>query len=70
MSNLTNLQTLPRFIVSKGGGSRIGELKNISNLQGVLSISKLHEIVKVEDASDANLKNKQKWVKLEKLVSF
>ena len=64
VDNLTKLQTLSRFIVSKSGGPRIGELKNLSDLQGVLSISKLHEIVKVEDASGANLKNKQKLEEL------
>ena len=65
VDNLTNLQTLSRFIVSKSGGPGIGELKNLSDLQGVLSISKLHEIAKVEDAGDANLKNKRK---LEELI--
>ena len=65
VGNLSNLQTLSRFIVDKSGGPGIGELKNLSDLQGVLSISKLHEIVKVEDASGANLKNKQKLEELE-----
>ncbi|CBI35141.3 unnamed protein product, partial [Vitis vinifera] len=60
IGNLTNLQILPRFIVSKTGGSGIGELKNCSNLQGVLSIFGLHEIMSVKDARDANLKDKQK----------
>ena len=64
VGNLTNLQTLSRFIVDKSGGPGIGELKNLSNLQGVLSISKLHEIAKIEDASGANLKNKQKLEEL------
>ena len=64
VGNLTNLQTLSKFIVSKSGGSRIGELKNLSSLQGMLSISKLHEIVNVKDARDANLKNKQKMVEI------
>ena len=65
VDNLTKLQTLLRFIVSKSGGPGIGELKTLSDLQGVLSISKLHEIAKVEDASDANLKKK---IKLEELI--
>ncbi|RVW70276.1 putative disease resistance RPP13-like protein 1 [Vitis vinifera] len=42
-SNLTNLQVLTRFIVSKSRGVGIDELKNCSNLQGVLSISSLQE---------------------------
>lgn len=46
--------------MSKNGRSRIGELKNCSNLQGALSISGLHEIVNVKDAREANLKDKQK----------
>ncbi|KAL6327951.1 hypothetical protein AAG906_031295 [Vitis piasezkii] len=43
LSNLTNLQVLTRFIVSKSRGVGIEELKNCSNLQGVLSISGLQE---------------------------
>lgn len=62
--NVTNLQTFSKFIVSKSGGLGIGELKNLLNLQGVLSIYGLHEIVNVKDARDANLKDKQKIVEL------
>ena len=61
VDNLINLKTLSKFIVGKSGGSRTRELKNLSNLQGVISICQLHEIVKIEYASDANLKIKQKW---------
>ncbi|KAJ9685429.1 hypothetical protein PVL29_017458 [Vitis rotundifolia] len=60
LSNLTNLQVLTRFIVSKSRGVGIEELKNCSNLQGVLSISGLQEVVDVGDARAANLKDKKK----------
>ena len=60
VDNLINLKTVSKFIVGKSGGSGIRELKNLLNLQGVISICQLHEIVKVEHASDANLKIKQK----------
>nr|CAN67336.1 hypothetical protein VITISV_004414 [Vitis vinifera] len=60
LSNLTNLQVLTRFIVSKSRGVGIEELKNCSNLQGVLSISGLQEVVDVGEARAANLKDKKK----------
>ena len=60
LSNLTNLQVLTKFIVSKSRGVGIEELKNCSNLQGVLSISGLQEVVDVGDARAANLKDKKK----------
>ncbi|XP_019080014.1 putative disease resistance RPP13-like protein 1 [Vitis vinifera] len=59
-SNLTNLQVLTRFIVSKSRGVGIDELKNCSNLQGVLSISSLQEVVDVGEARAPNLKDKKK----------
>ena len=61
VDNLINLKIMSKFIVEKSEGSGISELKNLSNLQRVISICQLHEIVKVEYASDVNLKNKQKW---------
>ena len=60
LSNLTNLQVLTRFIVSKSRGVGIDELKNCSNLQGVLSISSLQEVVDVGEARAPNLKDKKK----------
>ena len=50
--------------MSKSGGLGIRELKNLLNLQGVLSIYGLHETVNVKDARDANLKDKRKIVEL------
>ena len=43
IGNLKALRTLLKFIVSKGSGSRITVLRNLSKLQGKLSISGLHK---------------------------
>ncbi|GLT25988.1 hypothetical protein SLA2020_010830 [Shorea laevis] len=53
IGGLTNLLTLPKFVV--GGGLRLGELKNLKQLQGDLLISNLHKVSDFRDASEANL---------------
>ncbi|CBI35128.3 unnamed protein product, partial [Vitis vinifera] len=58
MGSLTNLQTLSKFIVGKGNGSSIQELKHLLDLQGELSIQGLHNARNTRDAVDACLKNK------------
>eukprot|EP00261_Vitis_vinifera_P032029 XP_019073272.1 PREDICTED: putative disease resistance RPP13-like protein 1 [Vitis vinifera] len=58
MGCLTNLQTLSKFIVGKGNGSSIQELKHLLDLQGELSIQGLHNVRNTRDAVDACLKNK------------
>ncbi|KAL6327646.1 hypothetical protein AAG906_022209 [Vitis piasezkii] len=58
MGSLTNLQTLSKFIVGKGNGSSIQELKHLLDLQGELSIQGLHNVRNTRDAMDACLKNK------------
>ncbi|KAL6327974.1 hypothetical protein AAG906_031318 [Vitis piasezkii] len=58
MGCLTNLQTLSKFIVGKGNGSSIQELKHLLDLQGELSIQGLHNLRNTRDAVDACLKNK------------
>ncbi|GKV39995.1 hypothetical protein SLEP1_g47679 [Rubroshorea leprosula] len=53
IGGLTNLLTLPKFVL--GGGLRLGELKNLKQLQGDLLISNLHKVSDFRDASEANL---------------
>ncbi|XP_038970849.1 putative disease resistance protein RGA3 [Phoenix dactylifera] len=58
IEKLTKLQIfLGRYKVQGGIG---GVLKNLVNLQGFLSISGLRNVVNIEDARDACLKNKHK----------
>ncbi|KAJ9685340.1 hypothetical protein PVL29_017389 [Vitis rotundifolia] len=60
ISNLTNLQTLSKYIVGENNSSRIRELKNLQDLRGKLSISGLHNVVDSQDAVDAKLEEKHK----------
>ncbi|GLT97978.1 hypothetical protein SLE2022_155160 [Rubroshorea leprosula] len=55
MGRLTNLMTLSKFIIGKDGGLRLGELKNLKQLQGNLLILDLHKVSDFRDASEANL---------------
>ncbi|GLT47457.1 hypothetical protein SLA2020_211550 [Shorea laevis] len=55
MGRLTNLLTLPKFIIGKDGGLKLGELKNLKHLQGKLLILDLHNVSNFQDASEANL---------------
>lgn len=59
--NLTSLQLLTDFVVCKNrnSGSYISELGKFSYLRSTLSISKLENVVKAEDASKAELKCKK-----------
>eukprot|EP00268_Persea_americana_P060999 TRINITY_DN7655_c0_g1_i5.p1 TRINITY_DN7655_c0_g1~~TRINITY_DN7655_c0_g1_i5.p1 ORF type:complete len:1057 (-),score=191.91 TRINITY_DN7655_c0_g1_i5:214-3384(-) len=59
MGKLTSLQTLTKFIVGKKTGYGIEELKDMINLRGEIRILNLENVVKVEAARQANLKNKQ-----------
>ncbi|KAJ6302909.1 hypothetical protein OIU77_016906 [Salix suchowensis] len=54
IGNLTNLHTLPKFIIGKGLGIR--ELMKLSHLQGQLNITGLHNVVDVQDTELAILK--------------
>ncbi|XP_043698573.1 putative disease resistance protein RGA3 [Telopea speciosissima] len=62
---LTNLQTLSTFIVGKETGCGIGELKNMMSLRGSLSLSRLENVDKIEEACEARLFDKQHIQKLE-----
>ncbi|XXG41234.1 hypothetical protein AAC387_Pa01g1742 [Persea americana] len=60
IGRLTSLQKLKEFKVGKEIGYRINELKDMIHLQGSLCISELENVVNVEEAKEALLKNKQK----------
>ncbi|XP_021281483.1 putative disease resistance protein RGA1 isoform X2 [Herrania umbratica] len=58
IGNLKNLQILSKFIVGRGSGSAVSELRGLLHLRGELSISGLENVVDIQDASKANLKDK------------
>ncbi|GLT33431.1 hypothetical protein SLA2020_080250 [Shorea laevis] len=55
ISNLTSLVTLSKFIVGDARGPRVKDLKNLSGLQGQLSILDLQNVVAANEAKEANL---------------
>ncbi|GLT87917.1 hypothetical protein SLE2022_059690 [Rubroshorea leprosula] len=55
INNLTNLVTLPKFIIGNGRGLRVKDLKNLLCLRGQLSIVNLHYVLDARDAREANL---------------
>ncbi|XP_077237406.1 putative disease resistance protein RGA3 [Tasmannia lanceolata] len=71
IGKLTSLQTLPKFKVCKESGCQIGELKNMRNIKGRLElknmrnikgrleISGLEDVQNIEEAKEANLKDKK-----------
>ncbi|XP_028093119.1 putative disease resistance RPP13-like protein 1 [Camellia sinensis] len=59
MGQLTSLQTLSNYIVSKGNGFMIRELGNSIHLRGALCISGLDNVVDVVDAKAPKLYEKQ-----------
>ncbi|XP_077239417.1 putative disease resistance protein RGA3 [Tasmannia lanceolata] len=64
IGKLTSLQTLPKFKVCKESGCQIGELKNMRNIKGRLEISGLEDVQNIEQAKEANLKDKKYLNKL------
>ncbi|XVE74188.1 hypothetical protein DITRI_Ditri11bG0178800 [Diplodiscus trichospermus] len=58
IGNLINLKQLSKFIVGKGNGHRITELKGLSHLRGQLSLFELQNVAAIRDARVANLKEK------------
>ncbi|CDP21729.1 unnamed protein product [Coffea canephora] len=59
IDQLTSLQTLSKVVVSKHGGFRLNDLGNLSVLAGSLAILELQNVTNVQEARDANLKNKR-----------
>ncbi|KAJ9685851.1 hypothetical protein PVL29_017787 [Vitis rotundifolia] len=59
MDQLKSLQKLPNFIVGQKGGFRSGGLRKLSEIRGRLEISKMENVVGVEDALQANMKDKK-----------
>ena len=56
---LKSLQQFPYVIVGKESGFGIGGLRGLSEIRGVLQISKMENVVRVEDALQANVKDKR-----------
>lgn len=56
---LRSLQQLPYVIVAKESGFGIGGLSGFSDIRGVLEISKMENVVRAEDALQANMKDKR-----------
>ncbi|XP_050112812.1 putative disease resistance RPP13-like protein 1 isoform X1 [Malus sylvestris] len=61
LGRLTNLQSLSYFVVGKGSDqSKIREIGSLLHLRGTLWLSRLENVVDVEDASGAKLRHKEK----------
>ncbi|OMP11184.1 Disease resistance protein [Corchorus capsularis] len=58
IGNLKNLRLLSKFIVGKGIGSAVSELRGLLHLRGELSILGLEKVVDIQDACNANLREK------------
>uniref|UniRef100_F6I6M1 Disease resistance RPP13-like protein 1 n=1 Tax=Vitis vinifera TaxID=29760 RepID=F6I6M1_VITVI len=58
IGQLKSLQRLTQFIVGQNNGLRIGELGELSEIRGKLYISNMENVVSVNDASRANMKDK------------
>uniref|UniRef100_F6HB71 Disease resistance RPP13-like protein 1 n=1 Tax=Vitis vinifera TaxID=29760 RepID=F6HB71_VITVI len=59
MDQLKSLQKLPNFTVGQKSGFGFGELWKLSEIRGRLEISKMENVVGVEDALQANMKDKK-----------
>lgn len=64
INRLKNLQRLTTFVVGKDG-AKITELRDLSRLQGALSMLKLQNVTNAKDALEANLKKKEDLDQLE-----
>ncbi|KAL5556219.1 hypothetical protein UlMin_038455 [Ulmus minor] len=65
ISKLKNLQKLDTFVVGKDDGANIVELKELPNLRGALRVKNLQNVLKIEDALQAQLMDKKYLEKLE-----
>ncbi|KAF2319655.1 hypothetical protein GH714_017860 [Hevea brasiliensis] len=59
IANLTNLQTLSKFIVGEGNGLGIKDLMKFPHLEGRLQIEGLHNVVNIRDVELADLRKKE-----------
>ncbi|KAB1200066.1 putative disease resistance RPP13-like protein 1 [Morella rubra] len=59
LGSLKCLQTLTAFIISKGNGSSIRELRNLNDIRGTLSLLQLQNVVPPKDAKNAGLEDKK-----------
>ncbi|XP_073009106.1 uncharacterized protein [Typha latifolia] len=59
IGRLTSLQELEYFEVKKENGHDIGQLKNLNELRGLLTISGLENVEGKDEATGANLKDKK-----------
>ncbi|XWS77378.1 hypothetical protein CRYUN_Cryun01aG0256200 [Craigia yunnanensis] len=65
IGNLKNLQILSKFIVGKGIGSAVSELRGLLHPREELSILGLENVAHIQDASNANLKDKHGLIGLD-----
>uniref|UniRef100_A0A7N0RDJ2 Uncharacterized protein n=1 Tax=Kalanchoe fedtschenkoi TaxID=63787 RepID=A0A7N0RDJ2_KALFE len=59
IGRLTNIQTLSNFVISRGKSKQMREFKGLSNLHGVVHISKLNNVEDTEDVVIAGFKHKE-----------
>nr|XP_043611884.1 putative disease resistance RPP13-like protein 1 [Erigeron canadensis] len=59
IGGLTSLQALSIVCIERYDGFKISDLKGLSDLQGALSITGLHNVIHPTEASDANLQQKK-----------
>ncbi|KAL7616329.1 hypothetical protein Lser_V15G03605 [Lactuca serriola] len=59
IGGLMSLQTLPMVFIEEGNGFKISNLKDLSDLQGQLSIMGLEKVINPMQAKDANLHQKK-----------
>ncbi|XP_071718361.1 putative disease resistance RPP13-like protein 1 [Rutidosis leptorrhynchoides] len=59
IGELKNLQSLSNVIIGGKNGLKISELKNLSTLQGRVSLEGLHKVTNVEEANEASLRQKK-----------
>ncbi|XP_058079530.1 disease resistance protein RGA2-like [Magnolia sinica] len=70
LGRISSLRTLSRFIVGgHDGGCKIGDLKLLDSLQGKLEIEHLERVVSVDEAKEAELKNKLHLLVLSLIMS-
>ncbi|KMT17021.1 hypothetical protein BVRB_2g042230 [Beta vulgaris subsp. vulgaris] len=58
IGGLISLQDLDRFVLGAQGGARIRELRKLNHLHGKLAIIGLENVIRVEDAEEAQLHKK------------